>query len=303
MYDNSQPKLIDVFLRQQGLVPTRGSDKDQLVLSADVLQMDALRSDERVQVFRRSFSSDSYRKLLRALIASRGERVPLATLERITGRTLEYLENLALLRVVENRDGVFEIQASGVLWTRKIDNIGPTLEWYVADLCERELYASARWGVQLEGLPAGGDYDVLASLSFGVLYIETKSAAPASITPRELRNFMQRHGELEPAISILLIDTQDDIRDVVKRLPGSMPYGRPNWDRVDNELRDFPGVYFVPPSVYVTNARPLILTQLRRCLRHFHLHGQHAFVQQHVYTPAQVADYFYQQQVMRPLGI
>ena len=59
--------------------------------------------------------------------------------------------------------GVAELADGQVTVTRPISNIGPTLEWYVADTCQRDFDGSAEWSVTLSGVRFG-DYDVLAWL-------------------------------------------------------------------------------------------------------------------------------------------
>src|SRR5947209_2244916 len=88
-------------------------------------------------------------------------------------------------------------------------SVRPTLEWYVAEICKRELAGDAEWAVQLEHLPVGGDFDVLGWLAPTLLCVELKSGQPSDVSEFELRNFLQRDQELAPDLSILLIDTDD----------------------------------------------------------------------------------------------
>src|SRR5262249_19836949 len=133
-------------------------------------------------------------------------------LGKIAGaKASEYVERLASL-------GVVEMVAGGVRLARHIDNIGPSLEFYVAVVCMEELGGTAIWGVKLEGLPAGGDYDVLASLPPVLVYVELKTSEPAAVKDDELRCFLQRSEELSPDLAILLIDTDRPLDNVVGRL-------------------------------------------------------------------------------------
>jgi hypothetical protein len=168
----------------------------------------------------------------------------------------------------------------GVVLSRQIDNIGTTLEWYVAQLCQRELGGSATWSVQLDGLPTGGDFDVLAWLDPLLLYIETKSGNPNEIDESQLRNFLQRSNELAPDLAILLVDTHHGLSDLLDRLTAAMvpamrKAGRAgeDWQPERPFIRpqlEYPGVAFGFSRIYVTNSKPSMLTQLRRCLQHYH---------------------------------
>jgi hypothetical protein len=163
-----------------------------------------------------------------------------------------------------------------------VDNIGPTLEWYVAELCKRELAGDAEWAVQLEDLPVGGDFDVLGWLAPTLLCVELKSAQPSEISESELRNFLQRDQELVPDLSVLLVDTDetagvtalvDRMNSFVMPLVGALA-SQPTF----GAQADFPGLSYGWKHVYVTGSTPSILTQLRRALQHYHAHVKgHSF--------------------------
>ncbi len=158
--------------------------------------------------------------------------------------------------------------------TRPVDNIGPSLEHYVAQLCIRELRGSAEWGVTLEGLPrAGGDYDVLAWLDPSLVYIECKTAYLEQISEEELRHFLQRGAELAPDLAILLLDTDLDPRGFVEGKLNPILRGALGWTKPEGPIfaqQDYPGVFFGHRWVYVTTSHKAIVRQLRRCLQHYY---------------------------------
>jgi hypothetical protein len=160
--------------------------------------------------------------------------------------------------------------------TRPIDNIGPSLEHYVAVLCEHELRASAGWGVKLEGIIPGGDYDVLAWLSPLLMYVECKTGAPDAIEDKSLRHFLQRTHILAPDLAVLLIDSDQPLDDFVSRRID--PIIHKAVDSLDPEWRaitaqpEFPGILWGHQRIYVTNSEPSIITQLRRCLQHYYVY-------------------------------
>ena len=189
-------------------------------------------------------------------------------------RTDEYVGFLVEL-------GVAEISDDEIRLTRTINNIGPTLEWYVADMCQREFAGSADWSVKLADFQYG-DCDVIAWLPPTLVYIETKSSRPSEVSDSELKHFLQRGVELAPELAILLIDTDDDLEATgfLERLFNLMiPPVRlasrisdPDWrpeKRFIAPAQGFPGVSFGHMRYYVTNSEPSIEGQLRRCLRHY----------------------------------
>ncbi len=264
---------LETTLRRRGHLPIeRGNINDLLV----PFQAGHGELPSEQQRYLGLFGKRSFRKFARKLIDGRGEPVAIERLHPNPSTAAEYVGALAGLHVVEQLP-------EGVRLLRRIDNLGPTLEWYVAQICQRELSASAEWSVKLEGLTIGGDYDVLAWLDPLLMYVETKSAAPAKIDERQLRNFLQRTQELAPDLAVLLIDTESDLTSLLERLRTI----------ITSELRDFttfnefvehatqlpiraqadyPGLSFGYRRVYVTNSEPSILTQLRRCLQHYHVH-------------------------------
>jgi hypothetical protein len=134
--------------------------------------------------------------------------------------------------------------------------------------------------VKLDEIPAGGDFDVLAWLPPALVYVETKSSAPRQIPDGDLLNFMQRGDELAPDVAVLLVDTTDDLSNLLSRLFELMLPTMRRSNRVTDEawrperpfIRPQPGYEGISWGMrryYVTNARPSIVKQLRRVLRHY----------------------------------
>lgn len=90
-----------------------------------------------------------------------------------------------------------------------IRNSGPTLEWTVQALLEKEYHALARRNVKLSPFFFLGDVDVLAFLpdSRSVL-IECKSSTK-NITDKHIKHFLHKSRLFQPDVAILLIDTED----------------------------------------------------------------------------------------------
>jgi len=264
---------VNTVLLQRGFVPKYAGDHGQLLLPAGLTEADWDLPVHQVSQLREMFGKESFRKVARRLTGAKDTPVPIPDLASMAGESVDkYLEFLSDLAVVQ-------LDGGSVRFTGSADNIGPTLEWFVADLCETSLLGSAEWGVQLEGLPAGGDYDVLAWLSSTLVYIETKSSTPFAVEENELRQFLLRAADLAPDICVLLIDTADrrGLSDLVARLVQCSRFTVPGWPKLTPlpgsplgiaELA--PGLFFGSPRTFVTGSKPSILTQLRRCLQHYH---------------------------------
>jgi len=266
---------VDAVLRRRGHVVTGTGNEGQVLAPIDTSHMGTYGPSPALRAYLAAFGGSTFRKLARRLIGAHGLAVPLTELAKIAGDgTPAYVDILVAL-------GVARRQAEDVLLTRRPDNIGPSLEWYVAQLCETELCGSAAWGVQLADVAVGGDYDVLSWLAPLLAYVELKSSRPSEISDGEIANFLERGEELAPDLAIFLVDTRDDLADLRARFFEVMAiaigkaYGwaeesvksTPPWIRPQEE---YPGVSFGYRRFYVTNSHPSILKQLRRCLQHYY---------------------------------
>ncbi|MCH7621470.1 MAG: hypothetical protein IH870_06195 [Chloroflexi bacterium] len=266
------PEPVEAVLKRRGFgIAARGNKRDVLL----PLDSQPALSGEQFNEFRRLFDKSTFRKLIRQITsAAVPGTVKIEQLAKTAGeKTDEYVTFLTNLGVVERA-------SDGVRLTCSVDNIGPTLEWYVADLCQREFDGSAEWSVKLSEFRYG-DCDVLAWLPPNLIYIETKSSRPAEITDGELRHFLQRGEDLAPELAVLLIDTESDLRDLIERLFQLMlpvvklasGISDPDWRHDEKPFiapqTQFPGICFGYRRFYVTNSEPSIQTQLSRCFRHY----------------------------------
>lgn len=254
------PDPVGAILNHRGFKIERRGDNRNILLPLDSATP---LTGEQFNRFHHLFGNTTFPKLVRHITAHSGD-VPLAELKGISGEYAEqYVDFLLELGVACLSDGRVKL-------TRSIDNIGPTLEWYVASLCQREFDGSSEWGVKLADLQYG-DYDVLAWLPPTLVYIETKSSQPSGISNNELKHFLQRGVELVPDLAILLVDTDDDLEEagLLDRLFEVMlPTARSSSGIDDPEWRNngrlfiapqpsFPGVSFGYYRNYVTNSLTL----------------------------------------------
>ena len=221
--------------------------------------------------FCRLFKKSRFRKVCREILLNSGQ-ITVEQLEPIaTSKAGEYTEFLKQLGVIREIDGALVV-------IRDIDNIGPTLEWFISDICRDKMDADSAWSVRIVGAPQY-DYDVLAGFSTtGVLmYIEAKSGGVTSVDQSHLKHFADQTIHLNPDLAILLIDSESDVAST-----GMLPYlyqalrvaEREKLD-LERHYLDFAavegckGVYTSYKNVYVTNTLPGIEKQLRCCLQHF----------------------------------
>lgn len=152
---------------------------------------------------------------------------------------------------------------------------GDTLEWFVAQVLEREFAAPAAWGNLLKNTAAGGDYDVIAALENRLAYLEVKSAPPKHIDMSEIRAFVDRVQELRPDFAIFLEDTQLRMQDkLVGMFAAEMQrrYGTSASQdyavrRVQHEI------FSINNIIFIANTKPDLIGNLAICFKHFFAKG------------------------------
>jgi hypothetical protein len=125
----------------------------------------------------------------------------------------EHLEFMRNQELAEEVDGGRWQKATRY---QHVDNIGRTLEWYVAEWFKRELAAPARYGVHVDDLADGGDLEVVAFVNTLRVWVECKSGHDT--TNDQLRLFLQRTRDFSPDMAVLLIDTDGNIGRWVESL-------------------------------------------------------------------------------------
>jgi len=96
-----------------------------------------------------------------------------------------------------------------------IKSFGETLEWFVSEIFKREFATDAVWGIRFKRPRVGGDYDLIAKVDGGILYMEIKSSPPKQIYQNEITAFLDRVGDLRPEISIFFVDTELRMKDKI----------------------------------------------------------------------------------------
>lgn len=203
----------------------------------------------------------SFRLFLRDVITHR-KKLVLKALTRFCSRKTveEYLEILCQARIIQDNGG------RRYRLVKNLQSFGPTLEWFVAQVFQREFSSPALWGVRLLDMAPGGDYDVLSLVEGDLLYVEVKSSPPKHIEQREIAAFLDRVGELIPNAALFLVDTELRMKDKIVvmfedeyRRRGKTVHPR----RLVDEL------FLCEDRIFLVNSRPGLVSSLGRCLRYW----------------------------------
>jgi hypothetical protein len=237
--------------------------------------------------FYSAFGDNTARKILRSVFDAPGTRDQLLTRLRVNPLKLDQtLTFFTACRIFEREGDAYR---RGTAYA-EIDNLGPTLEWYVARYYRWELQVPARHGVYLKEVPSG-DLDVVAFVLDAEIYVECKSGAPSQIGDGELRHFLQRAWEFNPEIALLLLDTTSPIpNNLIDRLndiyyaldtqegmrgdgtalhtPGEAPH-------LEVQPRYGSSLFWGARNIYVTNVRKSIIDSLMKVHRHYFGEARH----------------------------
>lgn len=161
------------------------------------------------------FGENTFRKLLRFLFDRR--QCTYDALKKICGNErilAQHLSYLVTMNIAEQGENIWRISSQYA----HIHDIGKTLEWYIATWFHFHLHVPARYGVRLKGMPKGGDLDVVVFIDEKRVLIECKSRRIENIDDEELHLFLQRAAYFQPAIALLLVDTDKSIDTLSERI-------------------------------------------------------------------------------------
>ena len=151
----------------------------------------------------------------------------------------------------------------------KIKNFGDTLEWFVAEIMQREFDCPSTWGNRLKNSTTGGDYDVISCVENRLLYIEVKSSPPKHIDIPEVRAFMDRVESLRPDAAIFLEDTHLRMKDklaVIFEEEMQRRYGRRTAkDKPVRRLHE--EIFTIENRIFISNSKPDLPRNLTICLK------------------------------------
>jgi hypothetical protein len=206
----------------------------------------------------------SFRLFLRDVIKHR-QRFGVSDLQRYcsAASARRYLQWLVDHRLVRRTGRQYRL----AIETR---SFGPTLEWFVASVLEREYGIPSAWNVRLDAARGGGDYDVIGFQDGACIYVETKSSPPRNIEARQIHAFFDRLQTLRPQVAIFLNDTQLRMADKIavlfaaelQRRLGQQAQRLPV-ERLSGEL------FTVGPHLFIANSDPDLAGNLGVCLAHY----------------------------------
>jgi hypothetical protein len=149
-------------------------------------------------------------------------------------------------------------------------SLGPTLEWFMAEVLRREFTCPALYGLRCKGTRFGGDYDVIASLEGRLLYMEVKSSPPKNIEGDEVHEFVSRLEDLIPHLALFFVDTELRLKDKIVPFFESEQSAQRGRDegagapvqRIADEI------FFAPPRVYILSSKGSITRNIAACFQH-----------------------------------
>jgi hypothetical protein len=170
---------------------------------------------------------------------------------------LEAMTALSLVQPFTGRAGPrFKLVA-------RASSLGPTLEWFVAEILRRELGFCVAWSLPMRGGSTGGDLDVVALAEGQLLLVEVKSGPPKHLNRSHVAAFLDRVQALAPHGAIFFEDTELRMADKIVVLfeEELANRGLPLvLRRLHREL------FTVGPGVFIANAYPDVASNLGRCV-------------------------------------
>jgi hypothetical protein len=247
---------LEMLLWQQGFPVLTHGGQSQLVFPPNI-------SSSHLGYFYQLMRRYSFRLFMRDLIQFPEGDDPVALTRYCSLKTVKsYLKALSDL-------GIVFLEGGGYRLMKKAPSFGPTLEWFVCEIFRREFLAPALFNVRLQNTRYGGDYDVISMLAGYQIYVEVKSSPPRGVEHPAVNAFLGRIRDMEPHLSILFVDTELRMRDKLVPLmtEGLEAEGKtgPEWavSRLINEI------FHVRHTIYLTNSRKGVYSNLRTCFRDF----------------------------------
>lgn len=247
------------MLRRRGLDPYRENPVHHLLFPPTFPQ-------EEKEQFYDLFKRYSFRIFLREVL-NRKEGFRVSEVVRYsspeTGR--KYLRSLMDLGLAEPLKGrVYRFHSIPTA------SLGPTLEWFMAEVLRREFACPAFYGLRCKGTRFGGDYDVVASLEGRLLYMEVKSSPPKNIEGGEVHEFVSRLEDLIPQLAFFFVDTELRLKDKIVPFFEAEQSAQRGWDqeaglpiqRIGDEI------FFAPPRVYILSSKGSISRNIAACFKH-----------------------------------
>lgn len=191
---------LTALLRRRGFKIYKKEPQDDLLLP----------EEEFIDEYYQLFHKYSFRLFLRDVIKHQKIfSVKDVTRYAVAEVTKEYIDSLLTIGLLEKTGDSYHIKK------RPIKSFGPTLEWFLSEIFEREFAAEAIWGIKFKRPIVGGDYDLIAKVDSSILYMEVKSSPPKQIYANEISALLSRVFDLRPEIAIFFMDTELRMKDKI----------------------------------------------------------------------------------------
>jgi hypothetical protein len=216
----------------------------------------------------------SFRLFLRDVISSKGSFRAEGLVRYCSLETAQrYISSLCDLKLAEPIG-----EETFRLVNRDLYSFGPTLEWFITQMFQREFTSPAIYGVRFKKTHSGGDYDVIALWEGRLVYVEIKSSPPRGIERNEIGSFLSRISDLLPDIAFLFNDTQLRMKDKIVLMFEEELHKR--YDRrISNRFpitRLIDELFHINHRIYIVNSKRDVTTNFSYCLKDFMLHDRAA---------------------------
>ena len=218
-----------------------------------------LPGDEYIDKYYELLERYSFRLFLRDVIKyQEGFSIEDVTRYAVKDVVGNYIEIMKEMDMIEETGGLFKLTKGPVR------SFGPTLEWYVARIFEKEFRTEALWGLRFKRPNVGGDYDVIAKLDGEIIYIEVKSSPPKQVYQSEISAFYDRVNDLSPDVSVFLMDTELRMKDKIVPMFGEELENRGLKNdivRMEKEL------FHISNKMFIINAKGGIEGNIEKVIR------------------------------------
>jgi hypothetical protein len=243
---------LDALLRRRGFQIFKKEPSDDLIIP----------SRKYVDSYYDSLRRYSFRLFLRDVIKGQGgfagDEVKKYATEEVTEEYIQYLLSIGILQEEEKRF---------MLKNGPIKSFGETLEWLLSEIFTREFRMEAIWGVKFRGRKVGGDYDLIAKLDGGLLYMEVKSSPPRQVYDREISAFWLRVQDLCPEMAVFFMDTHLRMKD--KLVPMFEEELAKRYERPSEVRRLKSEIFSIEDRVFIMNSKPSIEGNIETLLSYY----------------------------------
>jgi len=240
---------LDVLLKRRGFRIYKKEPSEDLLLP----------EEEFLGSYYEMMKRYSFRLFLRELIKhQRFFRLENVTRYATAEVTKDYLDYMRKIDLVEKFSDGFRLSGG------PIKSFGETLEWFVSETFKVEFAAEAIWGIKFKRPKVGGDYDLVAKVDGGIVYMEIKSSPPKQIYQKEITAFSDRLSDLLPEIGVFFVDTELRMKD--KIVPMFEKELEARYDSPPKIVRMEKELFHTEDRIFIINAKDSIAANIEKVL-------------------------------------